>query len=306
MTEGPTTNPPRNPLVVEPENEDAQPLDWVGAGVLSGWSDVGSSLVDGNYPKAAFSAVGAGLDTLDAIESPFDTLLETGFGWLIEHVWFLHEPLDALAGDPTQITASARTWHNVANELGQVATEHRAAATALPGWEGPARDAYRVRVDQYGSALDVSAQNAAGLADLLVSVGAQVGTVRSLIRDGIATFLAAAVQWLAQYLVLAPATGGAALAACAVQVVRRATDLAHQIGDAIAKLIDSLATSGQSAKALADAVRDAATRVAPQAQRGAGALGENLATVAPDAAIEAGKQYTGAEHEQAGWTPATR
>ena len=57
---------------------------------------------------------------------PFDALLQAGLGWLVEHVAFLREPLDALAGDPDAVLAQARHWDQVAGEL-------RAAASELPG-----------------------------------------------------------------------------------------------------------------------------------------------------------------------------
>src|SRR5690606_16197779 len=153
-----------NPLVAQPVDEDAQP-----------WDDLAGA---------------GGLDTLGAITDPLDSLLTAGVGWLIEHVWFLHEPLDALAGDPAQITAQARTWHNVGRELGAVARDHRAAAAALGAWEGAAGDGYRAAVDGFTGALERAGRDAGTLADLVLTTGAQVGTVRAAVRDAIAGFVA--------------------------------------------------------------------------------------------------------------------
>src|SRR5690606_41981378 len=95
-----------------PVDEDAQPWDdLAGAGVASSWADLhaAASADDVDPLQVTYAAAAAGLDTLGAITDPLDALLTAGVGWLIEHGRFLHEPLDAPAGDPAQITAQART-----------------------------------------------------------------------------------------------------------------------------------------------------------------------------------------------------
>ena len=122
--------PAEGSLIVEAENEDAQPLDnWEGAGAASSIADHDGawSAEDPDPLQIAFTGAAVALDGLDAVMNPLDGLATSGIGWLIEHVWWLHEPLDALAGDPTQITAQAQTWHNVATQLTTVAADSRRA-----------------------------------------------------------------------------------------------------------------------------------------------------------------------------------
>ena len=123
--------PGSSTLVAEP---DAEIPALEGTGVTSSWADFGEAVTE-EQPDGltiAFAAAGAGLDTLGAITDPFDEVLSSAAGWLIEHVWFLREPLDALAGDPQQVIAQARTWSNIAAELHGIAADQ--TATGVPGW----------------------------------------------------------------------------------------------------------------------------------------------------------------------------
>ena len=91
-------------------------FDLEGAGVVSSWAELAAALTAEQVDphQVGFAAAGAGLDTLGAVLHPFDALLQAGLGWLVEHVAFLREPLDALAGDPDAVLAQARHWDRVA------------------------------------------------------------------------------------------------------------------------------------------------------------------------------------------------
>jgi hypothetical protein len=298
--------PGANPLVVAPENEDAQPLDnFEGAGVVSSWADLNAAIsADQVDPvQVAYTAAGAGLDTLGAIDEPLDSLLSAGVGWLIEHVWFLHEPLDALAGDPTQITAQAQTWHNVGGELAAVAQDHRGAAAALGAWEGVAGDGYRGAVDRFGGALEGAAQNATELADLILTTGSQAGTVRALIRDWIAGWVSDAIQTVVLYGAAALVTAGGAAGAGAVQLILRAVDLAYTIARQLQKLLDAMTLAGGMAAQVSGAIQQtsAAVRAAMPTVTDINQAAEELRA---DAVIENGKQLTAAEQTQRTWGPA--
>jgi hypothetical protein len=297
---------PANPLVVAPENEDAQPLDnFEGAGFVSSWADLNAAVsADQVDPvQVAYTAAGAGLDTLGAIEEPLDSLLSAGVGWLIEHVWFLHEPLDALAGDPTQITAQAQTWHNVGGELAAVAQDHRGAAAALGAWEGVAGDGYRGAVDRFGGALEGAAQNATELADLILTTGAQAGTVRALIRDWIAGWVSDAIQTVVLYGAAALLTAGGAAGAGALQLIVRAVDLAYTIARQVQKLLDAMTLAGGMAAQVSGAIQQtsAAVRAAMPTVRDINRAAEELQA---GTVIENGKQLTAAEQTQRTWGPA--
>ncbi|MDN5749188.1 MAG: PPE domain-containing protein [Pseudonocardia sp.] len=297
-------SPSTDSLVAEP-NGDVRALE--GAGAASSWDDLNSAWASPHPDmlQIAFATAGAGLDSLDAVMDPVGALGTAGIGWLIEHVAFLREPLDALAGDPAQITAQAQTWHNVATELAAVAGRYRgAAASAAADWEGAGSDAYTAAVADYTARLDDAAGRAERLSSVILLSGAGVGTVRSLIRDWIADLVwefvcAVVVLGLAAFV-----TFGGSLAAGTVGMIVRAIDLANDIARRISELLDTLSDAGQTVKQLVDAMRDTvaqARAAAPGLRASAQDLRAAAESVRADKIIETGKQITGAGQSRLGW-----
>jgi hypothetical protein len=285
MTEIPTGGS----LVAEPEPTS----DLEGAGVVSSWADLadaaGKPAPDGM--EIACAAAGAGLDTLGAIADPFDTLMSSSVGWLIEHVWFLREPLDALAGDPLQITAQAQTWSNIAGELRAVAADHIAAQ--VPGWAGPAGEAYRGAVSRYtGAVIDVAGQ-ADQLAQLVLGSGAAVGTVRALVRDLIADFLSWVARMALGALAAATVTLAASTAAAVTAVALEAYRLARTIAEHISRLLDALSHAAATAGTLVAGMRHSAAEARARAHY----MQDSLGQVPAAEVVEVGKQFSGATLE---------
>ncbi len=283
-----------DPLVAEPEDSTAEPLDsWEGAGAVSSVADVWSS--DDPLGIVAHT-VGTGLDLLDTVMNPLDDLAVAAIGWLIEHISWLHEPLDALAGDPTQIRAQAQTWHNVGAELGSVAAAYRSStAGGVEGWEGAGSEAYRTAVSGFADRLDDTAGRADGIALVLLATGEGVGRVRGDIRDAIADFVWQAVQLIAGAALAAFVTFGGALAAGALHIVFRALDLAWDNIRRVDELIDTLAAAGTTAGRLADGMRTAALHArfgAPVLRDAAGDIVTAAENAHVDDVVEVGKQIS--------------
>lgn len=285
-------------LVVEP-TDGAEPWSSLeGGGVASSWADVGSAVGAGDPFQAAFALAAAGLDTLGAVADPFDAVVGSAVGYAIEHVAFLREPLDALAGDPRRITAHAQSWHNAGTELRDVAAGCRQAGAASSEWQGAAGDAHRHALTDHAQRLDAVAGRSEQLAGLLVGTGAAVGTVRALVRDMIADFLAAAVERLLLTTLTAAVSGGVSALAGVGWLVWEAVQLADRIADRIAALLTTLSAAGGAAGRLADDMIDAAARaidLASAVQHRARVLDEAFAAVPAAEVAEAGKQLTKAE-----------
>ena len=275
-----------------------------GAGVVSSWADLGSALgaehVDAG--QVAVAVADAGLDTLGVALHPFDGLAQAGFGWLIEHVEFLREPLDALAGDPAEVIAQARGWHRVAVELRSAAAEHRAAPVA--GWAGIAADGYRGSAEALAAAMEAEAEQAAELSQLVLATGAGVATVRALIRDAIADFLATVLQYLLAAGTLAFLTAGGSLATVVLTIVSRALQLAETICRRLRQALDALAAAGGAAGRIGAAMQqavDGARAAAPGARAVAEVVDRSAADVGAPIVVEAGTQFTGAAQQRREW-----
>ena len=262
--------------------------DLEGAGVVSSWADLADAMEkpapDGM--EIAWAAAGAGLDTLGAIADPFDALMSSSIGWLIEHVWFLREPLDALAGDPLQVTAQAQTWSNIAAELRAVAADHTAAQ--VTGWAGPAGEAFRGAMDRYtGAVIDVAGK-ADQLAQLVLGSGAAVGTVRALVRDLIADFLIWVARTALAALAAATVTLAVSTAAAITAVALEGYRLARAIAERISRLLDALSHAAITAGALVAGMG----HTAADARAGAHYMQDPLGQVPAAEVAEAGKQFS--------------
>ena len=279
--------PGSSTLVAEP---DGKTPALEGTRVTSSWVDLGEAVAE-EQPDGltiAFAAAAAGLDTLGAVTDPFDEVLSSAAGWFIEHVWFLREPLDALAGDPQQVIAQARTWSNIASELRSIAADQTAAD--VPGWSGQAGEAYRHAVHRYTrSVVDVAGQ-ADELAEVVLGSGAAVGTVRALVRDLIADFLAWAVRQVISAVAGAAVTAGASTALAITAVAVEAYRVAGLITGHLSRLLDVLSDAGDTVGRLVDGMRHAMV----EARATASSMHESLEGVPAAEVTEAGKQASAA------------
>lgn len=290
-----------NPLVVEPENEDAAGWDSAeGAGIFSSIADLNTATENGDPAQIAYSTMGVVLDGLDAAVNPFDALVTSGMGYLVEHIAFLHEPLDALAGDPTQIVAQARTWHNVSRELHRVGDGYRGAADGLGGWDGATSDAYRSAATAFTDQLHRAGDDAERLAALVLDTGAMVATVRALVRDLIVDWVWKLAKWAVGVIM----SGGTALALVIGLVVGEATQLGFTIARKLDELLTALEAAGGTAGQLGAALRQTAAqaRVAvPEFRRDWRLTVETLDRDVPAAEfVEFGKQLSGVRERQGG------
>jgi uncharacterized protein YukE len=256
------------------------PGPFEGAGVVSSYADLAEALAaDHVDPLQVLStAAGAGLDTLGFVANPLDSLLTGGVGWLIEHVDFLSEPLDALAGDPDAIRDQAKAWHRVSVELTAVAADYRGEAALLSGgWDGDAARAYALAVERCIQDVDVAAAAAGEMSGIVLTSGAQVGTVRSLIRDAIAEFVAKVIRWVLAALATSAVTVGFSLAALVAAVVEQAVALARSCLHRISALLDVLDDAATTAARLGRSVQDTAAQIARSARSTADGIGSALA-----------------------------
>ncbi|HEY1974335.1 MAG TPA: hypothetical protein VGH89_40750 [Pseudonocardia sp.] len=248
-----------------------------GAGLASDIADIWTASRDHHYGEAAVDATVAGINALGFIADPLSGLLNAGIGWLIEHVSFLNEGLNALAGDPGQVQAAAATWHNVAGELTVTANARLAAARGVTGWQGRGAWYYRDRTERLTvPAIQAGARAASGLADQALTAAAAVGTLRATIRDMITEFVAKMVEQVVVALAGAAETLSVSLQLFIVEAVVEGATLAGQIARMITKLVGWLAGRARSLDTLRGALASMADNLAALAARPEARLTEAL------------------------------
>lgn len=226
--------------------------------------DFASTIKDGanqNWVGVGLDAAADGLDILGFCEDPLQGLLSAGIGWLIEHVSFLSEPLDYLAGNPDLVQERAQTWANIKQALEEAAQDYeQSAQTLLQQYTGSAASAYGSAARNFSSGIASTAGHAENAKTAMIVAAAVVGTTRGLVRDWISTFVAQAIEKAAVALATSFLDFGASLAAYIADEVAEGSILAEKTGSKLTELAGELSQlSEQASRSAATAGRAAAS-----------------------------------------------
>src|SRR6266566_3174814 len=214
--------------------------DLEGAGLFS---DAASTLSDATTAQgwasgaAEMDLASDGMDAIGMAMDPLGSLAGAGIGWLIEHIGFLKEPLDYLAGNPEEITAKQQTWENIAKALNDAADRYqRSAATMKGSNSGSAVNGVHSTATNFAQVLKGAASHASDAAEAMKVAGVVVGTTRGVIRDSLSQFVGdAIVKWIAAT-AAAFFTFGATEAAFVVDEVAEGTSLAVRDASKVTKV----------------------------------------------------------------------
>jgi hypothetical protein len=194
----------------------------------------------GTWIDTTIGGLAAGLDALAFVTDPLGQLVAWGVGWLIEHLKPLSDALDALAGDPDQIAAYARTWSNVSQAIGGALTTLRDGANQqISEWVGQASEAYRSHEGEQEAVLLALAKATDAISQITTGAGVLVATVRIMVRDLIADFVSVLAVRLWEWL----AEEGLTLGLGTPWVIAQVTTLAGKWVGRIAHLLDGLVSS---------------------------------------------------------------
>ncbi|WP_369805974.1 WXG100 family type VII secretion target, partial [Amycolatopsis sp. M39] len=219
-----------------------------GAGVADSWHSVVSSIQEIQHLHGADAAavgveigvsiVGAIADTAAFVLDPFGKLIAAGLGWLIEHISFLKEGLDKLAGDPAAISKMAEELHKTAENLRNAAKDlDTTLQKTVANWQGEGAEAFKKNIGDRRGQID-SAGHAVDVAGYVVKTTmALVSVVRSLIRDLITTFLGDVIATMLIALAMAAFTFGASIVVGVGNVIRSGISLALTMASKIARVV---------------------------------------------------------------------
>jgi uncharacterized protein YukE len=247
--------------------------EWsAGAGIVDTVKGAADDLSDPG--DLALDGLALSLDVLGLIANPLGGLASAGIGWLIEHLSFLKEPLDDLAGDPDKIVEIAAVWgEQVRQEIGQIATDYeQAVKTEISSWRGDAADAYRKASGEIVEQLRALESASTGVSDGLRLSGVLVATTRGIIRDLIADVVGEIVVAAGAALATSWCSFGASIGAFIGWAVARGAATAAKITGKISKLLMKLAVALNKFAKLKGAVK-ALAKVAKRMGDAASTLG---------------------------------
>jgi len=191
--------------------------EWVdgfsGAGMVDTVAGLVKAVQDGNKAAMAAYGVGLGFDVVGAVLNPLGALLGAGVGWLIDHLYFLREPLDLLMGDNIAVRQETEKIKSDAEKYQAIATTHVEALKKLDPWTGQTAEAFKASMKKVADELESIGLAIKGSAEIMATMGACVTAFRSLVRDIIAMVIGNLIGGALVAAGLAPFTFGASIVA---------------------------------------------------------------------------------------------
>ncbi|TWP49598.1 hypothetical protein FKR81_24025 [Lentzea tibetensis] len=219
----------------------AKPDNFAGAGPAESVAQLADSITragEGDFAEIGLNALATGLDVLSLVMDPLGTFATAGIGWLIEHVSFLREPLDWLAGNGDKIKAAVASWNATAKTLADVATEQRTAVdNQVRGWEKSAADGFRQSQGALAGEIDAMSKTCIAVAGDISTAGTITAAIRGMIRDLISLFVWEVIRNAAIALATSWCSFGASVAAFAAWTVGRGAVVLGKITQMIAKVM---------------------------------------------------------------------
>ncbi|WP_053734921.1 hypothetical protein [Nocardia sp. NRRL S-836] len=229
-------------------NFDSATQAWDAAGIFSSSANLVHDGIKGDWTAVLGDLAGFGMDLLGFVTNPLGSLLSAGIGWLIEHIAFIKEALDFVAGDPDGVNAIASTWSNIAQRMQETADRYTGTLEALAGAQGAAVDGYRKAVQDFSNVVAGGASHATSAARAMTVAASAVGVVRGAIRDAIATFVSNAIIKFFAASALAPVTFGASEAAFIADTVAQGAITAGKNAKKVSKVVKQLEKVSDEAK----------------------------------------------------------
>lgn len=215
------------------DRQDPDKPDLSGARVIASANDL---LHSSNGLEYAINGTVAALDLLAFAANPLKELVMAGVGFLIEHVDFLSEPLEWVAGDPAAINATKDTWQNIAQTMDQAGEDLKSELASLSEWEGPTATAYRSLLSDFGDAIKAGGTASEVMGYYMMVMGIWTAVTRGLLLELICDFVSRAIIYALSALASSWITLGGSFAAMVAGIVADAMSVFAKISQHISKL----------------------------------------------------------------------
>ncbi|SDC33381.1 WXG100 family type VII secretion target [Actinokineospora iranica] len=195
---------------------------------------------------ATLGGVGMVVDLVSSAANPLAAVFSAGVGWLMEHISFIREPLDALLGNPDEINANTDQLKTAALEMKMIAQEHREdLASVGESWEGQSSEAFRANMEQMAAEYEALGSTMDGTAAIYALSGALVCELRAMIFDWISEFIGELIAGALIAAAAAVPTCGGSVATFAGYAGVRASMLATKMARRLAKLVQAMTRMGE-------------------------------------------------------------
>ena len=186
------------PLIASEQGQQAT----TGAGAIDNFTQSYQKFQSGDWAEGMLNGATSAVAGAALVADPLAQLASAGFGWLMEHVEFLKEPLDALTGDQQAITAMSTTWANVGQEIQGISDDLASAVKHdTASWSGEAADAYRAFAQDKASSFAAISGGCTAAGSAVKMCGTLLSVVRDIVRDlisqAVGELVAAGLEWLA-------------------------------------------------------------------------------------------------------------
>lgn len=226
-----------------------------GIGLLETCDQLIASVTGGTWIDVTLAGLGTVAEVAAWTLDPIGMLIAAGFGFAVEHVSFLSDALDWLAGDPDQVNAYAQTWRNLADEQFALAQDYRVSAqAALQSWQGETADRYRPEVEQTYELLTALGKSYETMAAIIGGAGTLVAVVRTLVRDLIAQCISLLLYRIPAWSAMEAGTFGLATPYVGAQVSALVARFSTKIAQLLHALVTSMSRLATSVRQLDDLI----------------------------------------------------
>ncbi len=194
---------------------------------------------------AAIGGAGMVVDVVGSAANPLAAVFSAGVGWLMEHISFIREPLDALLGNPDEINANTHQLKSAALEMKMIADEHRQDVAAMgASWSGESSEAFRTSQEAIAAQYEALGKTMDGTAAIYALSGALVCELRAMIFDWISDLIGELIAGAIIAAASAAPTFGGSIAAYCGYAGTRAAMLATRMASRLSRLMAAMARFG--------------------------------------------------------------
>ncbi|MET9210877.1 MULTISPECIES: WXG100 family type VII secretion target [unclassified Nocardia] len=209
-------------------------------GVLKGtiagdaW-DVYGNFASGQVDAAMLGILGLAGSVMEVaykVLDPFAFIGSQVAKWILDHVEFMRNALDELAGNPDIVEAYAKSWTKISTELTAVAADWKSSVEQdIDDWQGASGQQYRVSASSLIDQIDAASGIAATMGKSMESVSKAVDVVRTLVRDVLANLIGAAIGWTIELIATSGAAAAHVIPAALRRIARDTLTVSDMLGD---------------------------------------------------------------------------